>query len=441
MSNTLAIGAVTAALCRLLDQVSAPLTGAGDPNPDGTLGDATCTARTPDRARDATVTANQLNLFLYATAPNAAMRNMPMPGRGVDGDIAAPPLALDLFYLLSVYGANGDEVLSHRLLGRAMAILHSHAVLTRSDLLAIGGAVSGNDFARQIECARITPHPLTTEEMSKLWTMFQTPYRVSAAYAVSVVLIDDTRPNVTPIPVLVRGRTSRPNSPWSGPEVASSLVADSPQLDGLSIDEPNPTAPPPRVAKPSARIGTGSVLTLTGSSLAGASVTARFTTAARPGVVLTLTPMAGATDTQVQLALPNMPAAWPAGFYSVALTISKPGDPDRQSNALGFTLSPRITSITPNPAARDGAGIVTLTVGCVPDVLPEQRTSLLVGDVETLAPAHGQVSSLTFVVSGVAASPPTRWVRLRVDGVDSLIVADYTITPPRFDPSQGIDVT
>jgi hypothetical protein len=441
MSNTLAIGAVTATLRHLLDRASQPLVSTGDPDPDPDLSDAACTTRTPDKARDPSATGNQLNLFLYLSAPNAAMRNMSMPGRGSDGDLAAPPVALTLYYLISGYGAGGDEVKSHRLLGRAMAILHVNSRLERADILAITGEAPGNDLAQQIERVRITPHNVSSEEMSKLWTMFQTPYRVSIAYEVSVVLIDNAMPNITPLPVLRRGRSDHPTSPWSGPGTFPSLVPTSPQLSSVTIEEPNSAPPPAMLSKPSARIGTSCVLTLSGTNLAGTTVVAQFVTAARPGVVLTLLPLAGATTTRVQFALPPDPVNWPAGFYNVALLISKPGDSDRQTNALGFTLAPRIVSITPNPVTRDGAANITLTVTFSPQVRPEQRVSLLVGDIETVAGPHGQVGSLTFVVAAVDPSPPVRWVRLRVDGVDSLLVSDYTIAPPTFDPSQGVTVT
>jgi hypothetical protein len=441
MSNTLAIGAVTATLRHLLDGASTPLVATGDPDPDPDLSDASCTSRTPDHARPPSVDGNQLNLYLYLTAPNAAMRNMGMPGRGPDGDSATPPVALTLYYLITAFGAGGDEVKGHRLLGRAMAILHARAVLERSDILAIATDAPGNDLAQQIERVRITPHALSTDEMSKLWMMFQTPYRISIAYEVSVVLIDNATPDVRPLPVLRRGRSDHPTSPWSGPNTFPSLVPSSPQLSSLIIEEPNPSPSPPMLTKPSARIGAGSVLTLSGTNLAGTTVVAELVTSARPGVILPLNPLGGATATRVQFALPNDPVHWPAGFYNIALLISKPGDPDRQTNALPFTLAPRITSITPNPAPLGVGGNVTLTVAFSPDARPDQRVSLLVDDIESVAGPFTQTGSLTFDVPGLTPSPPVRWVRLRVDGVDSFLVSDYTAVPPTFDPSQGVTVT
>ena len=181
MSNALAIAAVTATLRRVLDRglnVDVP----------GTL----VRTRPPDQVRDRE--ANQVNLFLYQTTPNAAWRNIDLPGRSSTGSEPAgpPPLALNLYYLVSAYGRDGDDLdpISHRLLARAMAILHAHAVL---DPAEIRSALPGNDLHAQAERVKITLQPLSLEELTKLSSAFQAPYRISVAYEVSVVLIGGVR--------------------------------------------------------------------------------------------------------------------------------------------------------------------------------------------------------------------------------------------------------
>jgi hypothetical protein len=440
MSNSLAIGAVTAAIRNLLNKAGDPLPG--EP-PTSALTGTTCTARTPDRARGASDTANQLNLFLYQTAPNAALRNMPMPVTGKDGDPA--PLALNLYYLVTAYGEGNDEIKTHRLLGRAMSILHARGRLERPDIAAIASTVPGSDLDRYVERIRITPHQLSTEEMSKLWTTFQTQYRLSVAYEVSVVLIENLATAPAGLPVLTRGRSPMPSSPWSGPTAFPSLIPATPTLTELIIEEPTGAVPPapPFLAEPAARIAPGaqpsSRLTLRGHHLDGTTVVAELKTAARPGVVLTLTPLAGATSEQVQLQLPTDPVNWPAGYYAVNLSITKsPIDRDRRTNALSFALAPRILSLPASVASAGGQ--ITVPVTFTPQARPEQRVSLLVEDREGVAPAHGQTGSLTIAVPGVEPGPQ-RWVRLRVDGIESLLVLDYNTLPPVFDPSQSIAVT
>ncbi len=61
---------------------------------------------------------------------------------------------------------------------------------------------------------RITLQPLSVEEISKLWTAFQTQFRTSVSYQVSVVLIESQRPAKTPLPVL-RAARGTPASPPS----------------------------------------------------------------------------------------------------------------------------------------------------------------------------------------------------------------------------------
>ena len=65
--------------------------------------------------------------------------------------------------------------------------------------------------------------------------------------------------------------------------------------------------------------------------------------------------------------------------------------------------------------------------------------SLLLGNTEILADAHpAQTGTLTFTASGLTAG--ALWFRLRVDGVDSLLV-DRSKTPPVYDPTQQVTVT
>src|SRR5271165_5972473 len=122
MSNRLAIAAVTACLRNLLANALAR---------DDDLSDAVVTAQPLDKARDPAATSNQLNLFLYMISPNAAWRNQDMPGRTRPGEVASPPLALNLFYLVSAYGRDNDVQLpfSQLLLGQAMSVLYDHPVL------------------------------------------------------------------------------------------------------------------------------------------------------------------------------------------------------------------------------------------------------------------------------------------------------------------------
>src|SRR6185503_6101191 len=198
MSNRLAIAAVTATLRSLL------ATGVGIPD---------VTARPLDLARGDSDSGEQLNLFLYQALPDAAWRNRDMPRQTKPNETGLPPLPLTLYYLLTAYGDKDNDTSAHKLLGSAMGVLHDHPLLSSAEIKnttsAPGSGLQDSDLHEQLERVRITLQPLTFEEISKLWTTFQTHYRTSAAYQVSLVLIESTRPSKTPLPVLKRGEDDR----------------------------------------------------------------------------------------------------------------------------------------------------------------------------------------------------------------------------------------
>ncbi|MEA2165511.1 MAG: hypothetical protein QOK37_3638 [Thermoanaerobaculia bacterium] len=422
MSNSLAIAAVTLTLRNLLaPAISDELSGAA------------VTVQPPDVF--GTVSANRVNLFLYQTSLDAAFRNADMPRQVRPGETGQPPLALNLYYLLTAYGQGDDasEPFSHRLLGRAMSVLHDHPVLSAADIRAAIPVANPQpyDLFDQIERIRIIPQPVTLDDMSKLWTTFQAKYRPSTAYQVAVVLIESTRPSRTPLPVLRRGPDDR------GVDAQGSLIAPYPTLTALTL---------PSARQPSAQLG--DVITLSGHHLDGNSVTARFTHRQLPTPIDILLPdvitMIG--ETEVQVPIPNDAAAqtaWAAGPLTVSLLIARtdPANPIRITNELSFALAPRILTRSPATAS-SAAGDFTLTITCSPQVLPGQRASLLFGGNEFAAAAHtAQTDTLDFAIAPVtAASKGDQFLRLRVDGVDSLLV-DYQHPPLQFDPNQKVTIT
>lgn len=418
MSNALAIAAVTLTLRNLLTLAVSS---------DSDLADTQVTARHPDRARD-TITANQLNLFLYGTAPNAAWRNREMPRQVKPGETGQPPLALTLHYLVSAYGRDNDDVLGHRLLGYALSTLHDHPLLSPADIRA---AIPAADLQRydlydQVERVRITPQPLSVEEMSKLWTTFQTNYRLSAGYEVSVVLIESRRPVRAPLPVLAQGPGD------SGPTARADLVPPFPTIEAVS----------PPASQPAARLG--ETLTLRGHDLHGDSVAARFSHQ-RWDDPIERPVEPGATSAQVAARIPDatddpaIPADWPAGIYGLALRISRAGEADRLSNEAPFALAPRITTPLPLIVARDGSGAATIALDIEPQLWPEQQGALLLGSMALpLPPRTTRVASITLTIPD--APPGDHFLRLRVDGVDSLLV-DHTTSPPTFDTTHQVTIT
>ncbi|HME38778.1 MAG TPA: DUF4255 domain-containing protein [Steroidobacteraceae bacterium] len=413
MSNPLAIAAVTATLRNLL------MTGiSADPD----LADVTVTMQPVDRARQGGVVTNQLNVFLYHILPSAAWRNMDMPGRVRNGETGVPPLALNLYYLLTAYGRNDDQVVpfSHHLLGRAMSVLGDHPLLFASDIKA---ALPNNDLWNQVERIRFTLQPLPQDELSKLWTGFQTGFRLSMAYEAAVVLIDSNVSAKTPLPVLSRGTGD------TGAIVQASMAAPYPNLTGLILPNMQTSVVP------------GDSVTLQGSLLGGDQIAVNFDNPnlAQPIVLQVPAP---ASDTEVPIKIPDVPATWVAGYYTVTVTVSRAGQPDRTTNALSLALAPVITSKLPL-AVKQAKGIATIALTSKPQLRPGQRVALLLGDQEIVAPDRAAQSNQTSFSAPVPAGtvlPASRRIRLRVDGVDSPII-DWTKTPPAFDATQMVTIS
>jgi uncharacterized protein DUF4255 len=405
MSNAKAIAAVTATLQAILGTEIAT-------DPD--LNDTTVTALPLDKARG-TITSNQLNLFLYQVLPNAAWRNADMPTSTRPGERGNPPLALDLHYLITAFGRENDtsQPFDHHLLGKAMSVLYDHALLGPDEIRI---AFPGSDVENQPDRVRITFQPLSLEDISKLWMGFATQYRVSVGYDVSVTLIESTQAPTTALPVLARAAGDKG---WTS---QSNLNSPLPGLTQIAM--PN--------RQTSARLG--DALTLTGANLDGTDVVAQFN---HPRLANPITVDLGAitVSNRVNVQIPNQPTAWPAGIYSVGLLVQKSGeDFHRTTNQLALELAPKVT-VAP---AHAPAGTVTYTATCSPEILPGQAAFLLLGGEEIAPqPFAAQTDTLTFIASNLGAG--SYFFRLRVDGVDSLLVNRAT-TPPTFDMTQQVSI-
>jgi hypothetical protein len=417
MSNASVIAAVTGALVNILTNRFSS---------DPSLSGVNVTSMPVDKTRTGVnANSNQLNLYLYQTLPNAAWRNMDQPGLVRPGESGTPPLALNLYYLFTAFGVDNSEILSQRILGTAMSVLHDRPLLDATDLK---NALPGVDPGEQIERVRFSQQPLSLEEVSKLWTALQTQYRLSTTYLATVVLIDSQQPTKTPLPVLARGK---------GDLGVFSVPSPPPELSDIV----------PAGSLPSVQLGMD--VTLTGDNLTGGGITARFANpllAAPTDIVPSAGGARGALTVHLATA-PEDPGAltkWIPGIYTVSLVVQRPPLPTWVSNEIAFGLAPVIT-VSPTTAA---AGTVTLAITCAPRIDPRQRVLLLVGDKQ-IAPQSmtnpadtSKPTSLTFQVPGMVAAATAYPVRMRVDGVDSMpFVA--TGSPPKFafDPNQSVKVS
>lgn len=134
----------------------------------------------------------RVSLFLYQVTENIHLKNMEMQ-RIDQSRQRYPPLTLDLFYMLTSHPSQEatDKTLeAHLLLGRAMQIFYDNAVVSGS---ALKGSLAANREEMRISLA------LTSiEDMTKIWSTFQgKPYKPSACYLVTPVVIDSTRDKST----------------------------------------------------------------------------------------------------------------------------------------------------------------------------------------------------------------------------------------------------
>jgi hypothetical protein len=438
MSSALAIAAVSASLKDLLNN--------GLINHDlSSIGSFAVTAQPPDRITTGQTEPNQLNLFLYQVTPNAGWRNTGLPSRDSQGArIHNPPLALDLHYLLTAYGA--VDLNAEVLLGYAMQLLHENPMLTRQQLRAalappspVDGAIlpgpfgtlSAADLADQIELLKITPVYLGTEDLSKLWTAMQARYRPSMAYLVSVVLIQSDARTRSALPVLKRGPDDR------GPVVRGAPV---PVLASVR--------PATSEGLPAVRLGED--LVVSGTDLQPSAATLQLESIRHDiqrALPLTTAPgNAGPRVVHVPSIAeePSGMSGWAVGVYTAAIRIAEPDRPVWMTNGVPVALAPLI-AVTPLAAA---AGTVNLTVTCTPRLRPEQEAGarLLFGDTSVKAasittPANpSEPTTLVFHLPGVVAG--TYLVRLRIDGIDSLPIT-ASGSPPKlgFDPQQTVTVS
>jgi hypothetical protein len=407
----------------------------------------------------------QLNLFLYHLSPNLGWRNAGLPAFDSRGTrTSQPPLALDLHYLLTAYAQ--EPLHAEVLLGYAMQLLHETAVLTRGALVVslqhnlesahLPGSLqqlTQSGLADQIEAIKITPQAVSADEMSKLWTGFQAPYRPSVAYLVTTVLIESAKPSRPALPVLRVGSDAR------GP-----LVGVSPAPTLLAVRAPNYQL----AARPTDPIH------LFGQHLAGeeAVVVLRharlnlefqipvgrddFTPAPtrealRDGSETFDLPedVRALTETRVRanldLAVP--PEQRAAGLFTVQLRVRRPGETSfRSSNVLPLAIAPAITA---GIATREAA-LATLSVTCNPPVHQGQTVSLIVAGHElpgrpefadarrptTNLVFNGELPESLFPRSGSITHP----ARLRVDGVDGIFISRSGPTaPPEFASTETIE--
>lgn len=404
MSSFQAIGAVSATLQRLLrDRMELP---ASAPSVDVTITSPQRASQEPFSIEDPRV-----NLFLYQVTENGSLKNQEIVGHGHPGAYGHPPLSLDLHYLLTAYGSTSEEPYvnesqAQHLLGSAMRVLHDYSIITEQLQDAQNQPVLDEALRNQYEHVKLSLDPLSLEDLSKVWTALNLPFRLSAAYTVSVVQIESQRQRRISPPVETRrvhvAQLRRPQitklyrTPASGEPIGD------------------------------LRIKIGDSITIEGRNFAAAATWVTL------GDVdpISVTPL---SDERIELLAPDDPLLWPGpqsgevrtqvstevveGGLDKGEVVTDQGV--QQSNRTVFMLVPEISSVSASPSF----DLLTVQGGRL--YRGDLKSIVLVGDLAIAVRPPGQQDNW---VAPTAASvqvplpslaPGTYAVRIRVNGAES----------------------
>lgn len=401
MSNTHAIATVTSTLRFVLQQ-------AIDAEPDPVAGRRVTTLRPAQLADLGTEDspARGLNVFLYQVTPNHAWNLSDLPTRTSSGAVVARPLApLDLHYLVTAYG-DEPALEPQRFLARAELALAATPVLSK-DVVEDAIALYGNetetafllhaDLAGQPESVKLSPAPLSLEEISKLWGALGTPYLLSQAYTATVVLIEADVPLRRSLPVRTR------------------------QIDVRTFVRARIEAVTTATGGPAT---TGSTLSIEGSGLV----------AARPFVRVGRTRLVPEQRSSSRLTV-TLPGTVPAGVHALQVDQVRPadaatGEPERvvgRSNAVPLVVLPTVGTVTTSaglvhvplePPLVEGQR-ATVTLGRLPGPAdPPDEVQPVVTAMLPPQPAGAPVGVLDLPSDDLVSG--TWLVRVSVDGVESL---------------------
>ncbi len=426
MSNYLGIATVTATLQRLL-QGAVQLDVAG----------ARVTTVRPETLGQGGTPEAGVNLFLYQISPNPVWANNNIPPRQRKGEVTKRGQApLDLHYLLSFYG-NDVELEPQRLLGSVVRTLEDFAILTPQMIAQTIGDpgypyLDGADLAEQNELVKAEPLGLELNDLANLWsTFFQTPYILSTAYKVSVVLIEGEEPGRRALPV----RSQR-----SATQVFNQQPVITQVRHRLGAREP---------------ITRTSPLLILGRNFHGGN-----TVQVRVGEIL-VSPQE-ITPTQILLDLSqvdNLPAGVlgvqvvhipnpPSGAHELGVgedlhTLPRPPRvPWVESNVEALILRPTVVDLqtTRLPAAPDGGCRYHITVTVDGVIHPHQKVVLVLNERAVSEPAlylfdaepHPQ-STPTVRVVVQDIRPGDYLARVMVAGAESLLTVDTDPDSPTFE--------
>jgi Pvc16 N-terminal domain len=420
MSNHLAIATVTATLQRILQQaVQSSVEG------------SRVTTTRPES--NSGVPETGINLYLYHIKRNPAWNNADTPGRQRRAEmVKRHQIAIDLYYVLTFYGNDG-ELEPQRLLGTTLQIFEDQNIITPKQIQeAVSDPsfsfLSDSDLAEQLELICTEFVPISTDELSKVWSVFfQTPYALSVIYKVTVLLIEGEEPGQRALPV----RDRRVGvMPFAQQPTIESVMAQSGRYDPIL---------------------SGSILHLRGQGLSASTVRVRVGsiefTPTQVSATEVIFPLSLIPSEQLRAGVQGVQIVHPAAaLLSQNRALSRSVEPrvfrGTESNVAPFVLRPTIVLIEVEDAQgreddpRSAMVRVTLDVR----VGKNQRAMLLLNERSVIDPANyvflgesrtDDRDELRFAVSELKAGEYL--VRVQIDGAESTLQVEMDVNSPRFE--------
>jgi hypothetical protein len=128
----------------------------------------------------------RINLFLYKVQENPYLKNMDWQIKpGISNILVPPPLSLNLFYLMTSYAPNDTQTgnsSAHEILGEAMRVFYENPI--------VPGPYLDYELQDSREQVKIMNCPLDMDELSRVWSTFTQPFRLSVLYEISLVQLD-----------------------------------------------------------------------------------------------------------------------------------------------------------------------------------------------------------------------------------------------------------
>jgi Pvc16 N-terminal domain/IPT/TIG domain len=387
LSNFLAIATVTETLRRLLQQeIGFEIPGIN------------ITIQPPDTIT-APPPAGGLNIFLFHVSKNQGFSGVDLPTRNSNFELMQRPLlGIDLHYLLTAYGDGNNDLAAHAILASTIRILHESPLLSKNqinDTIMLTPELAGSDLAEQMEQVRITPQPLSLEEITKLASsFFENRYRLSTVYLATVVLLHSVG------------------------DVRSTLPVRKPAIHVIPFKQPLIQRIEPQVIEWS----NNARITIIGKNLKHDEIVV-----VRIGQVDVTPQPSDVTNDRISVTIPNNVTA---GIKSIQvaheLRFGTRPDPYRifASNIAAFVLAPTITNIvTPMPVRRGS----DLVFNIEPAVISGQKVECLIGSLTISIPSMTGNQVLVPIPVDIIppGAPQTDFLlRVRVDGAESFLQTD-----------------